>query len=129
MAAFKLPLLAVVVMGMMVRRVPAWAAKTSLVGGVLTYFLLDWLLGRGNFGVSIHWLHLAAVNTMMLCVFMLLTAKLAPAPVPATVVKAPAMPLAGMDLTPWSAIRPASIGVALLAVGLYFSLWLLARSS
>lgn len=128
MAAFKLPLLAVVVMGMMVRRVPAWAAKTSLVGGVLTYFLFDWLLGRGKLGVSIHWLHLAAVNTVMLCMFMLVTARFAPAPVQTTVVKASTMPLAGMDLTPWSAIRPASIGVALLAVGFYFSLWLLARS-
>jgi SSS family solute:Na+ symporter len=128
MAAFKLPLLAVVVMGMMTRRVPAWAAKASLVGGVFTYFLLDWSLGRGNFGVSIHWLHLAAFNTMMLCAFMLAAARLAPEPAPVAAPKPGAAFAAGLNLTPWRGIRVASVTVAVLAVALYFSLWLLARS-
>ncbi len=143
MAAFKLPLLAVVAMGMFTTRVPAWSAKVVLVGGVLTHFTLEYFLGRGNFGVTVHWLHLAAINTTLLALFMLVTAQFAPAASAAgstnvsprqstdatTGVGRAPRPVPALDLTPWSGARAASIAVAVAAVGLYFFLWRLARSS
>ena len=137
MSAFKLPLLAVVLVGMISRRVPAWAANTSMVLGVFTSILLNCLWGDGFLGfrfnvssVHIHWLHLAALNTLLLCGFMLVIGRVSPAAAPAKLVapEAGAAPAPAVDLTPWSGLRIASILVAAGAIVLYFSFWRLARA-
>ncbi len=137
MSAFKLPLLAVVVMGMFSRRVPAWAANTSMILGVFTSILLNCLWGDGFLGfrlnvsaLHVHWLHLAALNTLLLCGFMLVAGQFAPAaPVTKSASPVGMAPVATVDLTPWRGLRVASLVVAVLAVALYFSLWRLARPS
>ncbi len=135
MSAFKLPLLAVVVMGMLSRRVPAWAANVSMILGVFTSIAVTCLWGDGFLGfrfnvssVHIHWLHLAALNTLLLCGFMLIVGQFAPAKAPVAVPRAGSAPVSAVDLTPWRGLRVASVVVAVLAVMLYFSLWLVARS-
>lgn len=135
MAAFKLPLLAVVVAGIISKRVPAWAAKSALIGGVGTHFLLEYLFGHGRTGVIIHWLHLSAINVVMLCAFMLIASRYArPRQIPvSTGVSHAGRELSAADrvrleLTPWSGLRAASITLAAAAVAFYFLLWLLARS-
>jgi solute:Na+ symporter, SSS family len=137
MAAFKLPLLAVVMAGILSPRVPAWSAKTALIGGVGTHFLLEWLFGHGRTGVTIHWLHLSAINVVMLCAFMLIAGRYARA-TPATDSTRAALPRVApavteaaripADLTPWPGLRTASIAVAAAAIAFYLCLWLLARS-
>jgi len=134
MSAFKLPLLAVVVMGMFSQRVPAWAANVSMILGVLSSILLNCLWGDGFLGfrlnlssLHIHWLHLAALNTVLLCGFMLIVGQFAPAaPVAASKSRSSVSSAPEMDLTPWRGLRVASVVVAVLAVALYFSLWRLA---
>ena len=137
MSAFKLPLLAVVVTGMLSRRVPAWAANVSMILGVFTSIVLNCLwgvgfLGLGRFNVSslhIHWLHLAALNTLLLCGFMLIVGWFAPAAPAAVSAKRDGLPpVVAVDLTPWRGLRAASVVVSVLAVVLYFSLWRLAHS-
>ncbi|MEY4090353.1 MAG: hypothetical protein RJB55_2624 [Verrucomicrobiota bacterium] len=131
MSAFKLPLLAVVVVGMVSRRVPAWAANVSMVLGVFTSILLNSAFGDGFLGfrlkvssLHVHWLHLAALNTILLCGFMLIIGRFAPARPAEVRVGATAAPAGpAVDLTPWSGLRVASIVVALAAIGLYFALW------
>jgi SSS family solute:Na+ symporter len=136
MSAFKLPLLAVVVTGMFSRRVPAWAANVSMILGVFTSILLnclwgDGFLGLGRFNVSalhIHWLHLAALNTVLLCGFMLVVGWFAPATHSSASPKRDGLPAdVAVDLTPWRGLRVASVVVSILAVVLYFSLWRLAQ--
>ena len=134
MSAFKLPLLAVVVVGMVSRRVPAWAANVSMVLGVFTSILLNSAFGDGFLGfrlkvstLHVHWLHLAALNTVLLCAFMLVIGRFAPArpaEARAGATAAPSGP--AVDLTPWSGLRVASVAVALAAIALYFALWRLA---
>lgn len=131
MSAFKLPLLAVVVVGMISRRVPGWAANFSMVLGVFTSILLNSAFGDGFLGfrlkvssLQVHWLHLAALNTVLLCAFMLVIGRFAPvrsAEARAGAAAAPAGP--AVDLTPWSGLRVASVAVALAAIALYFALW------
>lgn len=137
MSAFKLPLLAVVVVGMISRRVPAWAANTSMVLGVFTSILMNCLWGDGFLGfrfhvssVHIHWLHLAALNTLLLCGFMLIIGRFSPAaaPLKSAAPQGGATPAPAVDLTPWSGLRIASILVAAGAIVLYFALWRLART-
>jgi SSS family solute:Na+ symporter len=128
MAAFKLPLLAVVLVGIMARGVPPWAAKVTLVGGVGSHFLLDWLFAHGRFGVTVHWLHLAALNTVLLVAFMLASKVIAPQPERAQTEAPGGAPIAGvMDLTPWKGLKSASITVAVAAVAMYFALWWIGR--
>ncbi len=136
MSAFKLPLLAVVLVGMLSRKVPAWAANCSMILGVLTSIMLNCLWGDGFLGfrlnvssTHIHWLHLAALNTLLLCGFMLVVGKVAPVS-PATTVslRAGVAPVPVVDLTPWSGLRVASTTVGVAAVVLYFALWRLAHS-
>ena len=86
MSAFKLPLLAVVVTGMLSRRVPAWAANLAMILGVFTSILLNCTWGDGFLGlrfnlssIHVHWLHLAALNTVGLCGLMLAIGRIAPA--------------------------------------------------
>lgn len=135
MAAFKLPLLAVVVMGMVSRKVTAWSANAAMIGGVFTSILLNCLWGDGFLGfrfsvsdVHIHWLHLAALNTVLLAVFMGVVGMVAPAaPRPARVEPAGIATASAPDLTPWRNLRIASVTVFLGAVLLYFALWKLAN--
>lgn len=136
MSAFKLPLLAVVLVGMLSRRVPAWAANFSMILGVFTSILLNCLWGDGFLGfrlnvstLHIHWLHLAALNTVLLCGFMLVVGLFAPAaPASAGAPRTAAKPAPALDLTPWSGLRVASVAVAVAAVLLYFALWRLAHA-
>ena len=132
MAAFKLPLLAVVMAGILSPRVPAWSAKTALIGGVGTHFLLEWLFGHGRAGVTIHWLHLSAINVVMLCAFMLIASRFARGESrgdccprrPRNAVRK----RASAELKPWSGLPAASIAVAAAAIALLSLLWLVARS-
>lgn len=133
MAAFNIPILSVVAMGMLTRRVPAWAAKSALAGGVATHFLLLWAFESGRFGVTISWLHLAAVNAALLCAFMLAAGR---APSQERGSTAPrkkftqvciSTPLAGQaagsPLQPWRGLLPASVTVMACAVFIYFIFW------
>ncbi len=133
MSAFKLPLLAVVAMGMLSRRVPAWAANTSMILGVFTSILLNCLWGDGFLGfrfnvsaVHVHWLHLAALNTLLLCGFMWIVGRFAPSTPQAPRAGVSAAP--AVDLTPWAGLRVASVAVALAAIAFYFALWRLSGS-
>ncbi len=120
MAGFNIPLLAVVAMGMLPTRVPAWAAKVSLVAGVGTHFLLLYLFADGRFGVTIHWLHLSALNGLLLVGFMTLAARISPrSEAPA---RAGGSTPAG-DLTPWPHVLSSSIALILAAVLLYVFFW------
>jgi len=122
MAAFKLPLLAVVAMGMLTSRVPTWAAKSVLTAGVGVYFLLDWLCARGGFGFSLHWLHVAGLSTGLLCIFMAAAAWAFPARnVSPTHILAHAP-----ALTHWAGLQWASLTVAVAAIALYALFWRLA---
>jgi solute:Na+ symporter, SSS family len=135
MSAFKLPLLAVVVMGILSPRVPAWAANTAMLGGVVSSVLINCVWGDGFLGfrfdfteARIHWLHLAAINTLLLCAFMSFVALVRPA------APRPRMPVstdAGVasDLTPWRGFKPAAIALVLAAVALYGVFWQIARTS
>lgn len=124
MAAFNIPILAVVMIGITTTRAPAFAAKIALIGGVGMHFLLIWASDAGVFGVKLHWLHLIAINFVLLCGFMILAGRWAPA-APRKVVAAARAPADGLQ--PWRHLRLASVVLAAGGVALYFGLWSIAR--
>lgn len=124
MAAFNIPILAVVIIGLTAAPVPAGAAKIALVGGVGLHFVLAWVSEQGVFGFTLHWLHVIAINFALLCGFMLVAARVAPAARRAN----PSAALARAELVSWRHLVLASWVLALGAVALYFCLWWFARA-
>ncbi|MDO8540034.1 MAG: solute:sodium symporter family transporter [Opitutaceae bacterium] len=123
MAAFNIPILAVVVIGLATARVPPLAAKTALVGGVGLHFLLLWCSDSGVFGFQLHWLHVIAINFALLCLWMLGGARFFPSRPTAS----PVLATGAGVLTPWRHLRLASWLLVIATVGLYAILWWLAR--
>jgi len=126
MAAFNMPMLAVVAVGMLSRRAPAWSAKLSLLIGPLVYLGLYWTIGQGWGGWRIHWLHLAAVNAVLLSVFMVACGALRPGTAPSA---APAGPARTGDLVAWRHLRVATGLLLAASFGVYLLFWLWSRSS
>ncbi len=104
-ATFFGPMLAVILMGMLSRRVSAFAAKAGLVGGPVLFFLLVFTLDgpvqsflQGLFGTSdeIHFLHFLGIVFVVVVGFMLLVARVRPARNPHSELYEPRV-----DMTPW----------------------------
>lgn len=126
MAAFNIPILAVVIMGIVTTRVPAFAAKIALVGGVGLHFLLGWLADQGVFGRPIHWLHLIAINFVVLCGFMLIAGRVSPAP-PRNHERAEAAKSRAALVT-WPHLRLVGWILTLGAIAMYGFLWRFSQS-
>lgn len=123
MAAFNIPILSVVAIGMLTKRTPAWAAKTVLIAGVGTHFVLLWAFEGGRFGIKINWLHLAALNAALLCAFMMAAGRIAPAPVKAAAPADAEAEAAKPSIKPWRSVKAASAAVMIGAVLMYYLFW------
>ena len=119
-AIFNIPILAVVIMAMVSRSVPAWAAKISLLGGMATYCYFTWGMGETFFGTPMHWLHFAALNFAFLCIFMLVAGKIKPDSKVAVAAEGFAS-----NNEEWRPARIISGAVVLITLALYVSLHVL----
>jgi len=127
-ATFFGPMLAVILCGLMTRRVNAFSAKTALIVGPLVFFLLNFSFGdefqgfaQNLFGLSepMHFLHTLAI-VFLLTLFMLFILSLkSPGRESSWIIRAPE---SGLDLTPWRHVRLAAIVISLLTVGFYIGL-------
>lgn len=116
-AIFNVPILAVLVMAMITRSVPAYAAKISLFAGMASYCIFTWGMGGAFFGIEMHWLHFVFLNFLFLCFFMLLMGKVSPSGRVAHIAKN----LVG-DSSEWQSVRLTSAIVIIATVGLYIAL-------
>ena len=69
-AIFNIPILAVIMMALISRGTPAYAAKICLFLGMATYCCFSWVLDGELFGEPMHWLHFAGLNFVFLCILM-----------------------------------------------------------
>jgi SSS family solute:Na+ symporter len=116
-AIFNIPLLAVIVMGLVSARHPAWSAKVALLGGALFYIFVSLLGGNRPGGYEVHWLHVAGLNFGLLVVFMFVAGWLFPRTVPR-----PDLPTADSAAQPWRGTKPAALGLVVLTLLLYAGL-------
>ena len=116
-------MLAVILLGMLSRRVSALAAKAGLVGGPLLFFLLVFTFDapvqaflRGAFGTSeeIHFLHFLAIVFVIVVGFMLLVSRFRPAE--STYVEPSEAPV---DMTPWKHAKALGAVVCVCTIGCY----------
>ncbi len=122
-ATFFGPMLAVILLGMLSSRVSAFAARAGLVGGPVLFFLLVFTFDepvqsflRVLFGTSddIHFLHFLAIVFVAVVGFMLLAARLRPAPNPYTEPDG-----ARVDMTPWRHARALGAFVCVCTIACY----------
>ena len=125
-ATFFGPMLAVILCGLMTKKVSAPAAKVGLVAGPVVFYLLNFAFGdeyqrvvQALFGLSepIHFLHTLAVVFVITTLTMLGIGFLRPAPDSAVrdIGQAPE----AVDLTPWRYSRVVGVLIAATAIGCY----------
>jgi SSS family solute:Na+ symporter len=111
-----IPIFAVVVVGMLSKRVPPLAAKLALVGGFLTvaagYFLPPF--NRAIRPDGLHEYHFLGIVFVALVTLMLLIGKLRPLPSPWVPHEAKAV-----DMTPWRHAKLAAILLVILVILIY----------
>ena len=122
-ATFFGPMLAVILMGMLSRRVSAFAAKVGLLGGPILFFLLVFtfdgpvqsflqrLLGTSD---EIHFLHFLAIVFVVVVGFMLLAARVWPSRRAPTELDEPRV-----DMTPWRHAKSLGAFVCVCTIAFY----------
>ncbi len=122
-ATFFGPMLAVILLGMLYRRVSAFAAKASLVGGPVLFFLLVFTFDdpvqailQGLLGTQdeVHFLHFLAIVFVVVVGFMLLYARIKPA---SGIYDEP--DAAQVDMTPWRHAKAMGAFVCVCTIGCY----------
>ncbi|MBY5940475.1 solute:sodium symporter family transporter [Halomonas sp. DP5N14-9] len=115
-AIYFIPILAVVVVGLLTRRVPPMAAKIALVGGCLAIFCGYFIPPFNKLPVIMHEFHFVALVFVLLVALMLVIGKLRP--------RAEAWKqedVGAVDLTPWKGAVPAGIVLVILVIAIYLA--------
>jgi solute:Na+ symporter, SSS family len=77
-ATFNVPIFALVVSGILIRKAPSSGAKLILVTGVIFYTVFTWFYQPSINGQEIHWLHVTGFNFAMLILIMFIFSKIQP---------------------------------------------------
>ncbi len=110
---FNIPIIAIVLVGILTRYVPAVAAKVVIIFHVITYYMLVWGTDHlFNVSVPIHFIHIYAILFVIEVGIMLLIGKWKPMEAPYQYRANPKV-----DMNPWKFVLPISIFLlALVAV-------------
>lgn len=105
---FNAPILSVVLVGLMTKRVPALAAKLGLLFGMAAYIICNFILK-----INIHFFHLVGILFILNVAFMLVIGYFFPAkPYEAEYTKQ-------VDITPWIMVKPVAMLIVLGSVSMY----------
>lgn len=113
-AIYFIPILAVVLVGLLTRRVPAMAAKIALVGGCLLIFAGYFIPPFDKLPEIMHEFHFVTLIFVLLVAMMLLIGKLRPRREAWT-----HQDVGAVDLTPWKGAIPAGVVLVVLVIAIY----------
>ncbi|HHQ4553405.1 MULTISPECIES: solute:sodium symporter family transporter [Aeromonas] len=105
---FNAPILSVVLVGLLTKRVPAIAAKLGLLFGMSAYILFNFVIK-----IDIHFFHLLGILFVLNVVFMLLVGHFYPQRAYEEVYTEQ------VDIQPWSLVKPVAVLIALGAISMY----------
>ncbi|MDC9622006.1 solute:sodium symporter family transporter [Xenorhabdus sp. XENO-7] len=105
---FNAPILSVVLVGLMTKRVPPIAAKLGLLFGVSAYIICNFILH-----INIHFFHLVGILFVLNIIFMLTIGYFFPAETYQEVYTKQ------VDITPWSMVKPTGWLITLAAISMY----------
>ncbi len=113
--AYSIPILTIVIVGYLTKRIPALAAKIAIFSGVgfyLIYLLLKYFVMEE--GALPHYLHVMAILFVMNVIIMTLIGKWKPNPV-AYIEDYTKQ----VDIKPWKAVKPVGLGIVTLVIFIY----------
>ena len=115
--AYSIPILTIIVIGYLTKRVPAIAANIAIISGSLLYIISQYLLKPFVFGPENypHFLHVMAILFVINIAIMLIIGKYFP--------RAEAFEQKytnEVDITPWKHVKLAGIMILVLVVGIYY---------
>lgn len=105
---FNAPILSVVLVGLLTKRVPAIAAKLGLLFGMSAYILFNFIIK-----VDIHFFHLLGILFVLNVAFMLIVGHFYPQEAYQEVYTEQ------VDIEPWSLVKPVSVLIALGSLSMY----------
>ncbi|MNG81949.1 putative symporter YidK [compost metagenome] len=105
---FNAPILSVVLVGLLTKRVPAIAAKLGLLFGMSAYILFNFVIK-----VDIHFFHLLGILFLLNVIFMLLVGHFYPQKAYEEVYTEQ------VDIQPWSLVKPVAVLIVLGSVSMY----------
>ncbi len=106
---YNVPLVTIIVMGFIFRKIPAFAAKVALAYGITSYILIKYV-----FSFDIHFLHVLGINCAINIILMLLITYFKPRE-KAYVFKYNKE----VDITAWAYAKPVSVIIILIMLGVY----------
>ncbi|MEM7391663.1 MAG: solute:sodium symporter family transporter [Verrucomicrobiota bacterium] len=77
-ALYNIPLLAITLIGIFTKKIPAIAAKVALITGFVFYAYFGLIKNNMVFGVEMHWLHVAGLNGLVIAVLMFIIGLIMP---------------------------------------------------
>ncbi|OTA18535.1 sodium:solute symporter family protein [Xenorhabdus vietnamensis] len=105
---FNAPILSVVLVGLMAKRVPPIAAKLGLLFGMSAYIICNFILN-----INIHFFHLVGILFVLNIIFMLTIGYFFPAE------SYQELYTEQVDITPWSIVKPIGWLITLAAISMY----------
>ncbi|MDR0219458.1 MAG: solute:sodium symporter family transporter [Enterobacteriaceae bacterium] len=105
---FNAPILSVVLVGLMTKRVPPIAAKLGLLFGMSAYIVCNFILS-----INIHFFHLVGILFVLNVIFMLVIGYFFPAESYQEVYTKQ------VDITPWTIVKPMGCLITLSAISMY----------
>ncbi|GEN25758.1 solute:sodium symporter family transporter [Halomonas cupida] len=115
-AIYFIPILAVVLVGLLTRRVPPMAAKIALVGGCLLIFAGYFVPPFNKLPTIMHEFHFVALVFVLLVIMMLIIGKLRP-----RTESWVQEDVGAVDLTPWKGAVPAGIALVVMVIAMYIA--------
>ena len=113
---YSVPIIAIFLLGITTKRIPAVAAKIGMIVGISAYGFFTFFPIDG-----FHWLHGYFVSFLAAVVVMLIIGKLKPKSDEEVAISDERAP-APVDMTPWSGAKAASWAIIILTVALYAAL-------
>ena len=121
-ATFDVPLMAIVFVGLFSKRTPALAAWVAVIAGVCFYTTITFGLQNEVFGHSIHWLHVAGLNFLLMMGVMAAFRLARPLPIAFEHVYTEEV-----DIKAWPLARVIGPLILVAVVAIYFWLWSISR--
>lgn len=112
--AYSVPILTVLIIGFMTKRVPALAAKVGVIFAFSIYVVYI-VLANGLGIIDLHMLHMQAITCVLTIIIMLVIGKLKPRS--EDFVQAYTKQV---DVTPWKYIKPVGLAICLVVLSTYF---------
>jgi len=112
--AYSIPILSVIVIGFLTKRVPAIAAKVGIIFAFIFY--VTYIILSKGFEMDLpHMLHIQAITFVLTILIMLVIGKLKPRTKDYVQVYTE-----DVDLTPWKLVKPVGLVVCIIVISTYF---------